>query len=115
MNEATKAATGFSTSGYIRLFNADHGAELIEAAHESFDSLMYAEDPLAWREYLGAEGACEAFLNERKILPMASYISKKELEMHSTIMMGSGYTGMLNWYADFFSFTLQRGITFEVI
>lgn len=58
---------------------------------------MYAADPLAWRDYLGAEGACEAFLREGKILPMGSYISAEELEMHSKILMGGGYTGPLNW------------------
>lgn len=70
---------------------------MVEKHDRAFDSLLYAKDPEAWKEHLGAEGGLLKFLEAGKELPTADWISPEELEMHHRILKG-GYTGVFNWY-----------------
>ena len=97
MNKMTKDILGYSTSGYIRLFVSPEAASLVEKNDKAFDSLLYAKDPEAWKEHLGAEGGLKKFLDSGEVLPVADWISPEELEMHNRILKNA-YDGVFNWY-----------------
>lgn len=93
----SKQLVGYSTSGYVRVFISPEGASLVEQHDKAFDSLMYAKDPAAWKEHLGADGSLVRFLESGAELPTADWISAEELATHNRILKG-GYAGVFNWY-----------------
>ncbi len=74
MNAAATQAVGYPTSGYHKLFSSPEGAPLIEKNDKAFTSLMYAKDPSAWKEHLGAEGGLKRFLESGVVQPTADWI-----------------------------------------
>jgi soluble epoxide hydrolase / lipid-phosphate phosphatase len=97
MNAISQQVLGFPTSGYQEVFVAPDGAELVEKHDALFDTLMYAADPRAWIEHLGAEGGLRRFLDAGEPLPVADWISPEELATHNRILK-DGYAGVFNWY-----------------
>jgi soluble epoxide hydrolase / lipid-phosphate phosphatase len=73
------------------------GAAKVDRTSHVFDSLMYAADPLAWREHLGEEGKLEKLLDSGELLPIGKYVSPEEVTMHNKIIAMKGYDGVFNW------------------
>src|SRR5690242_5755690 len=88
---------GYETSGYVKVFQSDEGADLLEAHHDAAQSLLHAKDPAVWKEHLGASGAFKAFLERDGRVEQAEYITAEENEMQKRIIKGSWF-GVLNWY-----------------
>ncbi|OAX78542.1 hypothetical protein ACJ72_07151 [Emergomyces africanus] len=97
INQMMKDYIGFEKYGYLKLFESDEAAGLIEEHMESFFTLFYTAEGDLWIEHLGPTGALETWLRNDRKAPLAPYITAEEKATHFKIMRGH-YKSVLMWY-----------------
>ncbi|KAF2108450.1 epoxide hydrolase [Lophiotrema nucula] len=98
INTMIEKSFGYPAFGYQYFFNDETAAGIIEKNHESFSSIVYAEDYHIWSTELCKVGALKAWVEAGKTAKFPSWLSKEEYDTHNQILLDGGYTGPLNWY-----------------
>ncbi|KAM5383367.1 hypothetical protein ACJZ2D_002060 [Fusarium nematophilum] len=99
-NAVSHENLGYSLFGYMKFFTEDPDAvEIINSHQESFTSLLYAKDPVAWKKHLGPIGAFKRWLLEDKQEEIGPWMPKTYLAARDeSFSKDGGYQAPLNWY-----------------
>ncbi|PSN62771.1 alpha/beta-hydrolase [Corynespora cassiicola Philippines] len=99
-NASFEKSLGYSLYGYMKFFIEDSEAvEILNNHHSSFSSLMYANDPALWRNYLAPIGALKKWLQNDKQAEIGPWISPAyRAARDEAFTKDGGYTAPLNWY-----------------
>lgn len=90
---------GHQCYGYMKFFNEDGAAAIVDANAPSLTSLLYSTTPEDWRIHMGPTGAAKEWVSTGKVTPPPSWMTQEEVEEHIRILKKGGYTGPLNWYS----------------
>jgi hypothetical protein len=98
LNSLSEQYFGHQCYGYMKFFNEDGAAAIVDANAPSLTSLLYSTTPEAWRIHMGPAGAAKEWLSTGQVAPPPSWMTQEENETHVRIFRKGGYTGPLNWY-----------------
>ncbi|PSN61570.1 alpha/beta-hydrolase [Corynespora cassiicola Philippines] len=76
---------GYPVFGYWYFFNEPEAASIIRDNLDSYFSLTFQREP-------------DQCLEARKILPLPSWISQEECDIHGQTLQQGGFVGPLNWH-----------------
>jgi hypothetical protein len=98
LNSLSEQYFGHQCFGYMKFFNEDGAAAIVDANAPSLTSLLYSTTPEDWRVHMGPAGAAKEWLSTGQVAPPPSWMTQEENEAHIRIFKKGGYTGPLNWY-----------------
>lgn len=101
INTVTEKLLGYPAFGYMKFFNQDTAASVIDANPESLTSLLYPTTPEVWKTDMGPLGAAERWITAGKVTAPPPWVSQEEFDTHTRIFQKGKYTGPLNWYISF--------------
>lgn len=89
---------GHPINWYMKFFNEDSAASVMDANPESLTSLVYPTTPEDWKINMCPLGAAKEWVSSGKVAPPPEWLSQEELDTHVRIFQKGKYTGPLNWY-----------------
>ncbi|KAJ9298635.1 hypothetical protein DTO271G3_3602 [Paecilomyces variotii] len=98
INAVTERLLGYPAFGYMKFFNQDTAASVIDANPESLTSLLYPTTPEVWKTDMGPLGAAERWITAGNVTAPPPWVSQEELDMHTRIFQKGKSMGPLNWY-----------------
>lgn len=101
LNSLSKQYFGHGSLGYMKFFNEEDAAAIVDANAPSLTSLLYSTTPEAWKIHMGPAGAAKKWLSTGQVAPPPSWMTRDETETHIRIFKKGGYTGPLNWYKSY--------------
>lgn len=108
INSLSQQYFGHQCYGYMKFFNEDGAAAIVDANAPSLISLVYSTTPERWITHMGPAGAAKEWLITGQVAPPPSWITEEENETYIGIFQKGGSTGPLNWYCHPFSYITLR-------